>query len=115
VVGSWRDVLGVEVLYDMFAPDSRRVEDFSALYMMTKTKENGCFFATRSGVERLIFNLANNEHGWRKTVIRVFGTWEATAQKDRSVVPTAWNQGALQHDGVLVTVKVRKGSGSCSR
>jgi len=43
----------------MFAPDSRRVEDFSALYVMRKTKENDCFFAARSGLEKLIINLAD--------------------------------------------------------
>jgi len=40
VAGSWRIVLSFEALCDLFAHDSRRVEDFSALYVMRKTKEN---------------------------------------------------------------------------
>jgi len=91
-VGSrgWRVVLGFEAFCDTFTPDSHRVEDFSTLYVMRK------FFAARSGLEKLIINLADNDHGWRETVIRVSGAWEVTAQKDCGVVPSAWNQEALQ-------------------
>jgi len=50
--------------------------------------------------------LANNDHDWRETVIREFGAWEAAAQKDCGVVPTTWNQGALQYSGVSVRAEV---------
>ena len=100
--------MGFEALYDLFAPDSRGVEDFSAFYVMRKTKENGRFFATWSDLERLIVNLVNNNHDWRETVIRVFDAWEAAALKDCGVVPTTWNQGALQHGGVSVTRDVQE-------
>jgi len=59
VAGGWHVVLGLEALCDLFTPDSREVEDFSALYVMRNTKENGHFFATRSGLKKLIVNLAD--------------------------------------------------------
>ena len=79
-------ILGFEVLCDLFAPDSRRVKDFSALYVMRKTKENNSFFTARRDLERLIINLADSDHCWRETVIRVPGAWEAAAQKDLSLI-----------------------------
>jgi len=108
VTESWRVVLVFEALCDLFASDSRSVKDFSAFYVMRKTKENGHFFAARSDLERMIVNLADSDHGWRETVIRDFVAWEAVAQKDRDVIPTAWNQGALHHDGISVTAEVQE-------
>ena len=93
MAGGWHVVLGFEAFCNLFAADSRNVDDFSALYVMRKTKKNGRFFAARSGLEKLIVNLADNNHGWRETVIRISGTWEAAAQKDCGVVLMAWNQG----------------------
>ena len=58
----WRFVLGFKAFCDLLAPNSRRVEDFFALYVMRKTKENGRFFAAWSGLERLIVNLADSDH-----------------------------------------------------
>jgi len=58
VTGGRRVVLSFEALCNLFSPNSRTVEDFSALYVMRKTKENGCFFAVRSDLERQIVNLA---------------------------------------------------------
>ena len=74
---------------------------------MRKTKDNSCFVAAWSGPEKLIVNLVDNDHAWREAVIRVSGAWEATAQKDRGVGPTTWNQGANQHVGVSVTTEVQ--------
>ena len=55
--------MGFETLCDLIVPDSRRVKDFFALYVIRKTKENGHFFVVQSGLERLIINLANGDHG----------------------------------------------------
>ena len=101
--------MGFEAFCDMFSPDSCRVEDFSALYVMRKTKENGRFFVawSDSGLERLIVNLADNDYDWRETVIRVFGAWEAVAQKDR-VMSMTCNQGVLQHGSVSVAAEVQE-------
>jgi len=75
---------------------------------MRKTNENGHFFAAWNSLEKLVVNLADSNHGWRETVICVCGATEAAIQKDHSVLPTAWNQGVLQHGGVSVTTKVQE-------
>ena len=104
--GGWRVVLGFEALCDLFTPDSHGIIDFFVPFMMRKTKENGHFFAAQSGIERSIVNLADSDHGWCETIIRVFGAWDAAAQKDRGVFPMAWHQRVLQHSGVSVMMKV---------
>jgi len=87
--------LDFQALCNKFIPDACRVEDFSALYMMRRIKEGGGFFVTRSSLEKLIVNLAGNDHGWRDTVIRVSGVWKTVVQKDCGVIPIAWNKGVL--------------------
>ena len=83
--------MGFEALCELFAPDSHRVEDLSALYVMRKTKEKSRFFTAQSGLEKQIINLADNDHDWRETFIRVSGAWEAVAQKDRDVMSISCN------------------------
>ena len=43
---------------------------------MRKTNHDGHFFIPRSGYDRLIVNLVDNNYGWRDTVIRVTGPWD---------------------------------------
>jgi len=43
----------------------------------------------------LIINLVDNDHGWRDTVIRDSGPWEAALAKDRGRLSIAWNRGSL--------------------
>ena len=66
-----RVVLSFQVLYNMFLPDACNIEDFSALYMIRRTKEGGCFFGIRSGFNRLIVNLADSDHKWRDHIIHI--------------------------------------------
>ena len=47
-------------LCNRFIPDACRVKDFSALYMIRRTKEGGHFLNVRSGSERLIVNLVTS-------------------------------------------------------
>ena len=54
------------------------VEDFSALYMI-RTKEGGRFFIVLSSLEKLIVNLADNDHGWHNIIIQVSRAWETVA------------------------------------
>ena len=73
LAGGWHVVLSFQALCNMFFPGACRVEDFYALYMIRRNIEDGRFFSVRSGSERLIVNLADSDHGWRDTVIRVHG------------------------------------------
>ena len=72
----------LEALCYLFAPNSCWVEDFFALYLKRKTKENDHFFAARSHLKRLIVNLEDSDHGWRETIIRVSGAWEGDCTEE---------------------------------
>ena len=48
----------------MFIPDACKIEDFSALYMIRRTKEGSHFLTVKSGSERL---MTDNDHRWRDT------------------------------------------------
>ena len=56
-----------------FLPGACRVKDFSALYMVKRTKEGGRSFDVRSDSKRLIVNLVDSDHERRDTVIRIQG------------------------------------------
>ena len=62
MAGGWCIFLDFQALCNTFVPDACKVEDFSALYMM-RTKEGGRFFIAWSSLEKLIVNLADNNHG----------------------------------------------------
>jgi len=82
VVGGWHIVLSFQALCNWFIPDACRVEDFSTLYMIRRTKEGRCFFTVRSGFKKLIVNLADSNHGWRDTVTWSHGASEMVEQGD---------------------------------
>ena len=84
----WRVVLGFQALCNGFVLDVYRVEDFSALYMIRRTKEVAAS-SLQNNLEKLITNLVDIDHGWRDTIIRVSRAWETIVQKDRGIVPTA--------------------------
>ena len=75
--------MSFQALCNRFILDACRVKDFSALYMIRRTKEGGRLFAARSNFNKLIVNLTDNDHGWRDTVILIHGAWEMVIQKDR--------------------------------
>ena len=64
VVGGKCVVLSFQVFCNMFIPDACRIEDFSALYMIRRTKEGSHFLTVKSGSERL---MTDNDHRWSDT------------------------------------------------
>ena len=80
--GGFLVILSFQTLCNLYLHDACRVEDFSALYTMKKTKENARFFGVKSSREKLIVSLADNDHGWHNTVICISGTWETTQQRE---------------------------------
>jgi len=57
----WRVVLSFQALYNRFIADACKVEDFSTLYMIRRTKKESCLFIARSSLEILIVNLTETE------------------------------------------------------
>ena len=55
-----------------------------------KTDSGAHFFKPRSGLQKLIINLMDINHGWNGTVVGVSGLWEATSKSDRGLVPLSW-------------------------
>ena len=98
--------MSFQALCNMFLHDVCRVEDFSALYMIRRT-EGGHFFDVRNGSDRLIVNLADSDHEWRDTVIRIMGL-ETIQQKYRQTIQTAWSKGTLAHKEAPVTAEVEQ-------
>jgi len=47
------------------------------------------YFFTQSGVEKVIVNIINNDHGMRDTMVRVTGSWEVESEDEHGVVPIA--------------------------
>ena len=90
-----------------------RVENFSALYMIRKTKEGGPFFVERSSSDKLIVNLMDSDHEWHNTVIRIHGAWETVIQKDRGAILTMWNKGTLMHKELPVTEEAEETVRAC--
>jgi len=64
-------VLGIEALCDLYAPEARQCEVFSTAYLLRKTTQGARYFTSQSGVEKVIVNTVNNDHGMRDTVVRV--------------------------------------------
>ena len=105
---SWRVVLSFQALYNRFIPDACRVDDFFALYMIRKTKGGEHFFTVKSGFERLVVNLADNDHGWHDTVIRIHEAWEMVMRKDHGTIPIVWSKGTLVHREIPIMTEVEK-------
>ena len=76
--------------------------------MIRRTKKGGHFFAMRNSGEKLIINLADNDHGWRDIIIRIYMAWEMALQKDCGAILTAWNKGTFMHKEILVIVEIEE-------
>jgi len=105
--------LGLSSLQQQVRPDACRVEDFSVLHMMRRTKEGSRFFISRSSLEKLIVNLADS--GWRDTIIWVCVARETVVQKNRDDVPIAWNKGTSSTVASQLRWGSKRGSNACSR
>jgi len=56
-------VVGLETLCDLYTPEACQREVFSTAYSLRKTTQGACYFASQSGVEKVIINMVNNDHG----------------------------------------------------
>ena len=108
VAGDWRVVLSFQALCNLYLPDACRVEDFSALYAIKRTKKGTHFFGAKFVCEKLIVNLVDSNHEWRDTVIRVYGAWEAAQQRNHGPIQTVWNEGKHVHREIPITTEIEK-------
>jgi len=86
----------------MFIPDACRVEDFFTRYIIRRTTDSIRFFTARSSSDKIIIKLVDNDHGWRDTIIRIYGAWETVIQKDHGAILTTWNKETLMHSEIPV-------------
>ena len=49
------------------------------------------YFIPQSGVEKIIVNMVNSDHGMRDSVIRVSGPWDAESEDERRAMSIDWN------------------------
>ena len=59
-----------------------------------------------SGVEKLIINMVDRDHGIQDSVIRFFGPWDAESDAEHKAILDAWNPNARSHGGTLPSVDV---------
>ena len=71
VAGGWHVTLRFRALCNLYLPDACRIEDFSALYSIRRTKKGARFFGVKTDCEKLIVNLTDSDHVWGDTSIRV--------------------------------------------
>ena len=106
---AWRTVIEFEAFCALSAPDAYQREVFWDAYALKKTLQDARFFVPRSGCEKLIMNMVDNNHNMRDTVIRVSGPWEAELEKERGASPTTWNLGPVaQTCSVEIEAKLRR-------
>ena len=70
---AWRTVLGFEALCDLYAPEACYYEVFNIVYLLRKTTQGAHYFIPQSGVEKIIVNMVNSNHGMRDTMVQMSG------------------------------------------
>ena len=103
---AWCTILGFEALCDLYAPETCHCEVFITAYLLRKTTQGTRYFVPRSGVEKVIINMVNSDHGMRDTMVQMSGPWDADSEDDRGAVPVVWNLDAGSHRRTLPTVDV---------
>jgi len=88
---AWRTVLGFEVLYNLYALEVCHRKVFNTAYLLRKTTQGARYFILKSGVEKIIVNMIDNDHGMRDSVFRVFGPWDAESEDERGAIAVALN------------------------
>jgi len=78
--------MGFEALCDLYAPEACHCEVFRTAYSLRKTTLGARYLIPQSGMEKIIGNMADNDHDMRDTVIRVCGSWDADSEDERGVI-----------------------------
>ena len=71
----------------MYAHEACQLEVFNAAYSLRKTNQGAQYFFSQTGVEKIIVNMSNCDHGMWDTVVRVTGPCEAESEDEHGVVP----------------------------
>ena len=70
----------------MYAPEAYQREVFSTAYTLRRTTQGTRYFIPHSGVEKIIVNLIDSDHGMQNTIIRVTNPWEAELENERGAI-----------------------------
>jgi len=68
---AWHTVLGFEALCNLYTPEACQREVFSAAYLLWKTFQGTSYFIPQSGVEKIIVNMVDSDHGMQDFMILV--------------------------------------------
>jgi len=68
---SWSTVLKFKARCDLYTSEACQLEVFSIAYSLRKTIQGARYFIPQSGVEKIIVNMINNNHGIQDTVALV--------------------------------------------
>ena len=70
----------------MYAPEVCQCEVLSIVYVLRRTIQGAHYFVPQSGVEKIIVNMLDINHGMRDIVVRVTGPWEAESEDEREAI-----------------------------
>ena len=86
---------------DLYTPKACQCEAFSTAYVLRKTTQGTRFFVPQNGVEKIIINMVDNDHGMRDTVYH-------GQPNQRMIMGTFWFSGtwAPPRGGALSTADI---------
>jgi len=64
-------VLGFEALCNLYVPEACQFKVFNIAYSLRKITQGARYFFPENGLEKLIVNMVNSDHGMRDIVVRV--------------------------------------------
>ena len=108
-VGAWRVLLTFEVLCNRFLPKACRREEFCVVYMMRKGMVTLVPSPPQRGCDKLVVNIPDSNHGWRDSVVRITGPWEALAENHGRVL-MSWNTRPVRQESESMSRLVQERS-----
>jgi len=90
----------------LYAPKACQHEVFGTAYALRRITQGTRYFVPQSGVEKIIVNMVDIDHGMRDTVVWVSGPWKAESENEREAIPVVWNLGLTPRGGSLPTADV---------
>ena len=84
--GSLASALRVEALTNCFLSEACRREEFCPTCYMRKGPGDARSFAPQKSCDKLTVITPDSDHGWRDSVVRVEGSWEALAGEGANIL-----------------------------
>ena len=84
---AWRMVLEFEALCALYPPEACQREVFSTASALRRILQGTHYFVPQSGVEKIIVNMVDSDHGMRDTWVQVTGPCKAESEDEREASP----------------------------